>query len=387
MWREILNEESQGYDPPMAGDIDPLAGADFDDKKLDNRKFWASIAKSDTSINDSVRVWFRSKEFGEKTKLVIAAGSESLIDLEPKNIPLTLVAEPDDLDDGFRQKLRIIGKNAVGANPVQDIAIIELRMVSDIDNSKTPLAKLHVHVLPQIAVDLAIHWVEDTTRMAVGDNRTQIQDFVIAKEAEIFTHLNLTYRQVGVRFVRNAASGSKGVHYDLAPFNGKLNKRDPIDPELNTLATDATLGTAKLNLVMLRGPLAEEPKQMAGKKTAGWAPIDDDANRMLRGNKVYILTDFVGDGNNGDVLGNIFPTIAHEVGHALGLSTRGGFDPKFNKVTKDDFSHDFGVFLKDGLGRPTAISGFGLLWKESNSNRWLRHEDWLFANTRAKIFR
>ncbi len=377
MWRGIPGEASRGFDPSIPGDIDLINGPDFPTNKQKTPEFWASVTKGGNAAeNEGVKVWFRDQAFGKKTKLVVASGSETLIDLEPKDTPLS----PDETEEtyGFSQKFKIIGKPAVSGVYVQEDAMVELRMA---DDTNALLAQLKVRVLPEVVVPLAIYWVEDTTRINQNppDPRTKIQDFVITAVPNdtIIAHLNLAYRQAGIRFVKDPSSGMKGANYDKNG-NGQLDSNADGNAELAVLAGAPNLQSAKLNLIMLRGPLLKEDRR-GHDKTGGWATVFA-ADGMLSGKQVFVFTFFAQ--NNADTFGNVFNVIAHEIGHALGLSTRKSLDPGTGKST-DLFRHDLGIFPQ--ISTNPVLKQYGLMWPKSTPQRWLRHEDWVFANERANF--
>ena len=83
---------------------------------------------------------------------------------------------------------------------------------------------------------------------------------------------------------------------------------------------------------------------------------------------------------------------AHELGYALGLSTRQNYEPKSGTTnSRWTRNHDLGFFPPEVDLQGTPKDGppdEGLMYPEaSHERRWIRHEDWFKANDTAKGFR
>ena len=382
----------RGFDPMMPGVLHQPGGLEDGPKTEPSKlagftrddRHWASVTMG--KQNTSIKVWFKDREYGRKAKLALAPGSSQFIDVSPKDMPLEPVAEggEDTKQPGFIVPITITGKPAASDKP--ETATIELR---SIDPRSQLLGKLTVMVLPEAVVDVAIHWVSAGPDLPDGSpHPTSNNPHLIGRDnsGDIIKWLNEVFGQAGVRFERNVqASGKKVVAYD--PNGDKqLNSMRDEDPELKVLANSPALSGAKLNLVFLRKSLKVETGYLGNAKTGGWAPVED-GDGQLRGNKVYILTEWAGVDQF--AFGNVMGVVGHEVGHALGLSTRVSYVP--GQVRQADrYRHDFGIFPMGALAYAPAhhatedVINRGLMFWSTSPNRWMRHEDWEMANTRAR---
>ena len=104
-------------------------------------------------------------------------------------------------------------------------------------------------VLPQIKVDLAVHWVEDDVLIKSNDKGTAIQDFVIASQERLIQYLNLVFRQAGITFMLSNKSSRKGIHYDQNGY-GMLDRLNPTGPEHMSIRKDIRIRALLIMRVM-----------------------------------------------------------------------------------------------------------------------------------------
>jgi hypothetical protein len=108
----------------------------------------------------------------------------------------------------------------------------------------------------------------------------------------LIERFNDIFQQAGVTFVLNPASSNaaRRIHYDILPDGGddRINATDIGDPEVNVLRSAVNLNHAKLNLLILRGPLRNERAYANATVTSGWTPSRN--GDKLDGKQVYITT-------------------------------------------------------------------------------------------------
>ena len=390
-FRQRPNKVYFGFDPWMPGDVQPnLQGRNIppfivpgSDSALDRKhNSWASVVKTGPGrANESLQVWFVNSEWAKRVKLMVQPGSEGLIDVEPKNVPLEATV---DSAPGHSALFKIIAKPPAGVNADRILeAFIELRTA---DADAKLLRTLRVMVLPEVKVDLAIYRVEDPLGNKHEPFDTKLPNNLPVNE-ELKERFNQIFRQAGITFVLNPKCDDRihRIRYDVVPpaGDGKINAIEATSPEIQVLHGASELNQAKLNLIILRGPISNS-------RTGGWA--NTDGNGDLIGKQVYMTTyayEFLPDGRPSDDPAHGFPVFtnsaAHELGHAFGLSTRLDDAHPRGKV----YRHDPGIFPGRGSGPANEYAmKLGLMcWTQEDDSRWLRHEDWYWAWTNARRFR
>lgn len=365
-----------GFDPPITGDHGRSVGvAAKKDEEL--QEFWASVTKTGTTddlgfdphLNTSVAVKFASAAIAKDYKLVVPAVFSSVLTVRPTTA-LTEVITNIELE------------GAVGSgDPLEQVnAQVEVQH----KNTGQVIQVLKVKVLPLITVDLGIFRVEDSVDLA-HEKKSKL-DPTLPDNAAIIKSLNRFFIQCGVRFALNGSSqnytGANALHFDIAtPANGYLDGMKDSDGEVNYLKSQTGLKTGKLNLVILHGLNAK----VNGRIPGGFAPPN--------GSQVFVFSSSFEDDtqDRADGFPRLKQVCAHELGHALGLSTRLNYEPKTGKTnTYYGAGHDIGLFPRevnlqeDPDGAPVT----GLMWPVAGDHhRWVRHEDWVKANEKAQDFR
>ena len=356
-----------GFDPPIKGDS---SGSTDDGAKKDEavQEFWASVTKTgatedppnpafDPHINSSVAVQFDSADVAKDYKLVVPTTLSSALTVVPteltaKNTPIILTGAGggggplDQVDARVEVQHKITGE------------VIQI---------------LKVKVIPLITVDLGIFRVEDSVDMSEGHAKKSEIDNTLPNNAAIVKSLNRYFISCGVRFTLNGGSqdftGTHALHFDTVAANGFLDGTGLADQEVTNLRTNPQLNTGKLNLVILHGLVAK----VNGSTPAGF--------RSPQGSQVFVFTTYYEEHQDRPGFEGFQQVCAHELGHALGLSTRENYDPA-KEFTSTHYTphHDLGKFPE---GEPRGLMFPGTAF----DHRWIRHEDWFKANTNAKDYR
>ena len=373
-----------GFDTPITGDSSRATG-DGSKKDEELQEFWASVTKTgntddpgyDPHLNTSVAVQFDSADVAKDYKLVVPTAFNSMLSVTPteltaKNTPITLTG-------------------AAGNPDVQTDARVEVqhKVTGQI------IQILKVKVLPLITVDLGIFRVEDSVDLSAGHAKKSQLDSTLPDNAAIIKDLNRFFIQCGVRFTLNGNShnfvAANALHFDVGQPNGILDSGKENDPEMIYLKNESQIKTGKLNLVILHGLSANG----ADGNKAGFCPVSDTDPSIINGNQVFVFSTYYESLASGDAtraFSGFKQVCAHELGHALGLSTRANYDPEHNKTdTHWTRNHDLGFFPVevDLQGDPKeGPPDRGLMYPEASyERRWVRHEDWFKANNTAKGFR
>ena len=196
----------------------------------------------------------------------------------------------------------------------------------------------------------------------------------------IQTQLNTIYQQACITFTVSA-SGTVPIHYDLDTAgttptpNGYLNSDNSSDPEFQALDGSSALSGGKLNVIIL-GKL-QHTYVGSGDGVLG-EYLDGQG---YSGNKVYIYAQTIAADQavlQDDI--EFYHVVAHEIGHALNLSTR--FTPNYDN---GPHHHDPGPFPegpRNALMYPdTGPAADGV--PDNSPYHWMRHEDWEAANSEA----
>lgn len=355
---------SYGFDPMMEGDHSPTHAVNDDEEP----RWWASVVKSGpNSINEALEVAFVSVSDPRNYELAVLPQFADDLEVEPTG-PLPGPVVP----------IRLRGK----IDPDTINSPVSTRVV--IRNIAKPhhvLFTLDVVVLPEARVDLAIY---RAIGPEIDGERSMPLPPDLPTNEEIRDELNRIFKQAGITFVLSPHSKSVEVDYDLNR-DGRLDSSEPQNSEMRRLFGNPALSQAKLNLVILKGPLK---RQITKGEALGWCPLDSNG-RML-GNQVFALTSFFqasGDAANDWRLFHL--TCAHEIGHALDLGTRNSYSPIYRRKMEANLKHDFGVF-PGPLGSPRHMQGnfmeSGLMAPGVKYGcDWMRHEDWFEGNAVARV--
>ena len=375
-----------GFDPPIKGDSARSTG-DGSKKDEELQEFWASVTKTgatddpgyDPHINTSVAVQFSSADVAKDYKLVVPPAFSSVLTVAPteltaKNTPITLTGA------------------AGGGSLLQQV---DARVEVQHKVSGQVIQTLKVKVLPLITVDLGIFRVEDSVDLSADHAKNSQLDPALPDNAAIIRDLNRFFIQCGVHFTLNSGShnyiAANPLRFDVGQPNGSLDSAKESDPELTYLKGESQIKTGKLNLVILHRLTAKGPES----STAGFCPVSDTDPSIINGNQVFVFSSYFESLASGDrtrAFAGFKQVCAHELGHALGLSTRQNFEPKSGTHNRRwTRNHDLGLFPLevDLQGNPKeGPPEEGLMYPEaSHERRWIRHEDWFKANTKAQDFR
>ena len=286
---------------------------------------------TDLNLNKHIIVRFKDDDTALKHEVVLKDGDDAKVTVE--------------VNGGMKKetKLKITGKHIAGGTP--DTATVYVYLKTDTDTPRHPVATLNVDVLPKVTLSLGIWKVSDS------DSIDTLFTFGIADSQKIFNRVNKVFRQACIIFTGvsvSANDGLDGVHYDMPPKNGLLD-RSEIRTVKSAVFDMPSYPRPNANIVVVKG-LPETKKE----KVFGVTPE----------NNIY------------SYIAAVSPDIelisAHEIGHQLTLSQ-----------VDASTSHDDGRYPTDTKGKK-----WGELMmtyhKKKKSTEWLRRVDWKAANGQAK---
>ncbi len=348
---------SEGFDPPMRGDVDPLTNEkDFDPQHPENWVAWTSVAKSGSlSVNERTKVVFPNAELASMCEVVAEGGTTS---------PIT-VSTPGGM--AVETNLHIEGQ--AGDNNIKE-AVILVRMK---DAPSNVLCRMKVMVLPmRPPIDTRFYVVRNS--LSSGDTfwhqpwtpgQTEAgpaSSYVLGTEgvyspSQIVEEINARMKPCAVVCVLGSAScPDRIVNFDRDPRNYTF---DEVERKYLNGADFAG------QCVFLYLPTVNDSQGNSVK--GGYFPTTKFIALNFRsfvGPPIYAIDDALG-GNN-----SMQRVAAHEFGHFLQMSVRrisDGHDPgPFPKGTK-------GLMLAGQLAYPTT------------KGQWTRHEDWKVANLWAQL--
>ena len=406
----------EGFDPPIW--MDDLQADKTHDWKLGNGKelvTWTSIVTRNPpgqtyNKNEFLQVQFESVK-PENYKLV-------------SKDPTLLTVSPEQITSKT-QEIVLQATDKAATDVLAPTAIdVELQTIG----TSQVVRRLRVMLLPLREVDIGIWYVADSR-----SPKSFIPfDKGVPQPAAIIETLNKTYRQCGLWFVLHAATPvlpPKSPHYIDVPFDEKPSAGAPRDGAIETVhnynngeygavlrrpypAHPPEKGQAKLNLIVARQVLHNT---VTGRAVG--APIG--INDKLALGKAIVFTIQHEPKGNGTIPKEQWDrwklACAHEVGHMLGLGTRGVAKPGKelppwpfplpHDILEKRETHDLGLFPvrehRISIGHEPDRSGvtmYGLMWPEiideiqSESRQhhflspWLRHEDWQEASKGAQLY-
>jgi Big-like domain-containing protein/fibronectin type III domain protein len=314
------DEINHGFDPPLPDD--PVTELP-----------WASVVRGKTS---EVVKFVTLPSDAPSLKLAIGLDDGQTIDLDPKGTPL---AQPET-------SLTLTGLLPGGEEPGVEIGT--MTVVARLLDDSASAAILNVMALPEQTVSIGIYRVTDANSQATAPVNGPTNE-------EIINTLNDIYKQAGVTFLL-VGSGDRNVAYD-GNHDGRVQ-----DDEGATIIEALADEPGAVHVILTR---------------ESGHPYPTDATKFVRAltggqiggafNMLFVQT-IVG------AQGTVALVEAHEMGHALGLTSR----------NPDAGGHDPGPFPPgtDGLmksGAPDPVTGV----LPANPGRWLPHEDWETANLTA----
>jgi hypothetical protein len=306
---------------------------------------WTSVDKDDTA--DLPKIVIDSGAVANRVELVVVSGGSSA-DIDPK----TLAVSSTDLT--------ITGQGTFGN------ALVEAR----IGSIGPACSKLNIMALPKRGpVQVGIYRISDSSSAGTAFPAG------VPSDAEIINTLNDIFEQAHVEFELHTSSGVYDVQYDttklpyVSGYPGFTAGQDGKweEGEQDAFFTGNPLPWAATIKVFLL-------KENGDTKWNHYAePYDAYLVRGFTGSYGVSNTTYSVVFTEGTV-GHTALTIAHEVGHRLGLAAH-----------DDGGGHDAGPWPsgEESLMRSGQPTGAPSAPTFPVPGRWLRHEDWKKANDRA----
>lgn len=358
-----------GFDPPIQYDSadDPTnPGRNRPKFDFDSPEWWTSVSREGTlNVNNSIIVEFASD--------TMAADYTVKVDKNHNGkVAVSIVG-------GMKRETHLRIQGQTGAEPDEatptKIHLFKLKDWQQKGDNAKPVRTLSVMVLPERHVQLGIWYVTAPAPTDSAHASTTLPVKTPNKD-KILRRINDTFRQACIVFDLDPASGPIVLPYDTTPEDGKLQTDVPSDPEYSVIF-NSPLIKSKLNLI-----IAKDIAQPTKKDTAGFCPKPGESRKVMVFTQKFVNRFEINEYSDFDC------ACAHEIGHALKLSTRGG-----------DARHDNAHFPGAEMGANTTTSmydndhleGSGVIGREmyhdgalmrsvASSNRWIRHEDWQQAN-------
>ncbi len=333
-------EINYGFDPPMGG---LPATADHEAVPPDppGEPVWTSVVSGSTS---SVVAFTCPASIASTLSLHVTSGTQ-----------YGALVSPGDSSALSSGSTNITISESAGLTSVETLTIQPC--TSGTQSLAGP--SLNAYVLPARTVSVGIYDVIDLTSSNTYDVVGGIKTLANAPSNQtIINTLDDIFKQAGVSF-QLTGSGVESVAYDV-------NKDGKTDEDEATTITQ--------NLSSLPGVihiyLTKSSGVHYGDNSTSYVRAFTGGNGNLPYNMLFVNT-IIAAGGAVDLIE------AHEMGHALGLTTR----------NPDDDHHDPGPFPNGtaGLmesGAPNSVTGA----EPANPGRWLPHEDWKAANDSAKNY-
>lgn len=390
-----------GFDPPNPEEDDP------------DEPYWVSVTKGGT--NDILTISFANAELASQVELQIAEGDDAYVDINPKVFA----------DVGTN--LTITGKEYAG----EDIQEPTIKIIHR--PSGAQIGTLNVMVLPPVTLELGLYTLEDP-----NSAKTQITHALNWNDA--IGVCNDVFKQAGVQFTLHESSGpadpdgagtTKGPNgkrffpYDTAALvpifpdlyppgffdrydlNLPPRSGEQVDGHMTSIEKQAIFsgsthpGYEQPALDLFECATLPETQSMVIVQ-AGAIPYGGGGPPFRRGSEGRPGLLFA---RNLVSLEQIYLTVAHEIGHNLGLSFadqegRHDLHPYPPQVENDnpngiesvkpgpayDGTEEGGTPHQDKPGKAIMMSGSPdaegkLPWLHG---RWMRHEDWKLSNETAR---
>lgn len=389
-----------GFDPPNPEEDDV------------DEPYWASVTKGGT--NDILTILFTNANFATQVEIQIVEGDEAFVDVHPRSF-----ADADT-------NLTITGVN-YAADEIKEATIKLIHVPTGME-----VGVLKVLVLPPVTLELGLYTLEDPNSI-----KTQINHVLNWNDAILVC--NDVFTQAGVTFTLHESSGPndpdgegsmKGPNgkrffpYDTAALVPIFPGSPPGIFERYDLTLPARSGEE------VDGHMTRNERQaiFSGSTSPGYIQpafeLFECATLPETQSMVIVQAGAIPYGGEGPpftrgvagrpgvlyaknlvTLEHIYLTIAHEVGHNLGLSfadQEGGHDnPPFPNQVENDLPNGIqGVKpgpAYDGTeagGTPHQNIPAKAIMQSGSPNaegklpwlhgRWMRHEDWELANEKAR---
>ena len=364
----------KGFDYPLQGDPpDPSSpmGQHNGEKDTKRSEWWTSIGQGPIygeglDVSDHVKADVGSDDAADLFTIRVKPGDDLIIGLSPTEL------------SGKETLLTITGKNL--PLPLTKQAQIEI-----VDQSTPPQVVRTLNVLSLVKWDVPVRIcyvydpAHDVPPPATGNNPTEIRIRYRISE-EIINHLNRTFRQACVQFYSAYGSGVIPLRYD-EDLDGKLDRGSgdlSLDTEMQPFLDSGYFDENMLTIfVVSRFQQYYSNGYLPGSSlvVAGF----NAANNRRQSRWVFINSELFTESTAPPYhLDGYLNACAHEIGHALGISTRnyGGPSGRYS-----DFQHDAGAY-------PLRYGNTKTLMDPAVSDRsqdiWIRSEDWQRANQGAQ---
>lgn len=350
---------NDGFDLPLA--------ETQDSERL--RVWHTSVAKTAPhNVNDVVKLVFSSATLAEQYELVVPAASEPHVDISPKQFTS---AQTD---------LTITGKNGGGGR-------VEAEILLRKKSNGSVFGKLIVDVMPWREIGVKIFKLQPGSVLSRGQITSALPSLELVQN-----ELNARFKQACVSFSISATIESEYFDYDNGPADGVFQlirwtnngtgTPTASQAEVNNMITEAGRFDGQLNVVFVKllgdtntdATQFPETNQTTSSSTSGVNFFGHIPIRHI----AFIAADYPNYQQSGaeDQFGavrSVQRVIAHEVGHALGLSTREIVVSEILGITDNHDSETVPVGTRSLLrAGPSGPPG-----------KWMRHEDWRTANDTA----
>jgi hypothetical protein len=343
----------KGFDPPMKKDVDPAG-------HKDEEETWTSVSRKEGGKfikNENIKLIFTSEPNAKSCRVVVRDATKA---------PITVKPEFPDKDVNVLTIEGIATKDNYSATD----AWVEVWDKSKFGQPHAqPLKVLNVTVLPERNITYRVWYLKDPQLVdGKQDSRTQVPAEARKEFANLEKKLKTAFFQACIDFEEADPPEEIESDYDR-DGNGvlQINNRDGSSHTEFVRMLDSEQFTEKMNVVVVRGVRDYFAERLGG--------VAREA-----ANKVFVFTEplVLPTGTNG--YDRIQWICAHEIGHALGLSTRNRHLPSLSLLR----GHDSGPFPSLLMGLDLRFRTEGLMIQHAKDDLlWMRHEDWRKANNTA----